>query len=191
MLAERLTAGRFWATPSALAVAMSLDTLALMAGATQVATGVGGICLILWQPKKLRWLIVALFAITGLVGVGATVASTARANEAQRTVQEKLTELVERGLLSRDQWQLKIDQGGTEDAQRACASTAEQWEQGVEGYLQTIPRGAIYVGRFLNSPRGQSYPPGLAANFAVRWDLLSGELARLNEFMLDPDLGKP
>jgi hypothetical protein len=108
----------------------------------------------------------------------------------KREVQHRLSEYINSGLFLQGEWNKRL--GGTEDVQRQSALDIQNWNKAVENYLKTIPRGEIYVVRFRNPARsGGTYPVGINVNLAGTYDLLLSDLARLNEFITDPNLGKP
>ncbi len=111
-------------------------------------------------------------------------------NALRLTIQEKLSDLITQGIALRNGWLKTV--GGPEEVQHQSALPIQLWHRAVENYLKTIPRGSIYVVRFQNQVSASgSYPNGISVRLAGTWDILMSDLARLNEFVVDPDLGKP
>jgi hypothetical protein len=90
----------------------------------------------------------------------------------------------------RSEWEKCL--GSAEPVQRQTAHAISGWHKAVEGFLSTLPRGSIYVVRLQSRLKSSgSYPIGINVNIAGNWDLLHSDLTRLNEFLLDPNFGKP
>jgi hypothetical protein len=108
----------------------------------------------------------------------------------QHSIQDKLNAFVQQGLDLRKTWISRLN--GPEAVQRQSAEAVQKWHQDVENYLRTIPRGSIWLGRFRNQESGLTgYPIGMNMNLSGWWSVLLSDLSRLNEFITDPDLGKP
>jgi hypothetical protein len=105
-------------------------------------------------------------------------------------IESQLASFIRKGNDLRSEWQKCL--GSAEQVQRQPALAISGLHKAVGEYLNSIPRGSIYFARFQNQLRSSgSYPEGINVRIAGNWDLLHSDLARLNEFLLDPDLGKP
>lgn len=111
-----------------------------------------------------------------------------RANRSR--IQKQLGVYVDKGLALKNNWAKVL--GQDENAQRPCAIAIEKWHKDVEGYLGTIPQGQTYLTRFRIQARSTGvFPVGINFNLSGAWERLDSDLSRLNEFITDPDLGKP
>jgi hypothetical protein len=109
--------------------------------------------------------------------------------EPRGDIQSAVAAFIKKGNDLRDDWEKNL--GGVE-VQSQKAGAVSVWHKTVANYLSTIPRGNIYVTRFQNRIRPSgAYPAGINISMAGHWDLLQSALTRLNEILLDPDLGKP
>jgi hypothetical protein len=116
--------------------------------------------------------------------------ASARIAEERQKVQAQVANLMNEGKTLRDAWEARLRKpnGG----QGQIASEVQRWHERTAEYLKTIPRGNVYLARFQTSPRPSgAYPVGIEVRLAGIWDILLGNLSRLNEFMTDPDLGRP
>jgi hypothetical protein len=117
-------------------------------------------------------------------------ASTRPLNSKRSAIQRRIAEFINSGITLRDEWVKVIP--GTPELQHAKALAIGGWHKAVEDYLKSIPRGDIYLARFRNQVRpSSSYPVGISFDYAGSWDVLMSDLARLNEFLQDPELGEP
>lgn len=72
------------------------------------------------------------------------------------------------------------------------ANDVARWHGVVRSYLGTLPRGRAYQARLdILGTRQGTYPSGITLAVAGWWTQLQSDLARLNEFIADPNLGKP
>jgi hypothetical protein len=118
-----------------------------------------------------------------------TTAKAESLNLTRRAIQKRISQFISLGNLLRNKW---VSGAFSPDEQRAWASSALDWHKSVEVYLQTIPRGDIYLVRLRNQVRSSATYPGATTPEGFRgWDLLMSDLARLNEFLEDPELGAP
>jgi hypothetical protein len=105
-------------------------------------------------------------------------------------IRKHLSDLITQGVQLRNDWQAHL--GQSEEIQKQNALAVQRWHIQVESYLKSIPRGDVYVARFRGSTRTSgSYPVGINLNWAGAWDSLMSDLAMLNQFITDADLGKP
>ena len=123
-----------------------------------------------------------------------TLLDTRKTDEAiqarARGIQQKLSGFIQTGIALRSEWLQRMGQSA--ESQRQEVGRIQAWQKSVEDYLKTIPRGDVYAIRFQNQTRGMvGYPEGINVTLAGWWDMLSSDLSRLNEFLTDPDLGKP
>lgn len=120
---------------------------------------------------------------------GTNQAEIVKAN--RREIQQKITGYMSEGNSLRN----KVIPGVvlSQEQQQAWVVSVNGWHKSVEVYLKTIPRGDTYLARFRNQSRSNaSYPGGGNTwEWYSRWDLLSSDLARLEEFLQDPELGAP
>ena len=81
----------------------------------------------------------------------------------------------------------------SQEKQHAWSGSVDSWHKSIEHYLETIPRGSVYLARFRNQVRSNaSYPGGgMTPEWYDHWDLLSSDLARLEEFLQDSEIGTP
>jgi hypothetical protein len=109
----------------------------------------------------------------------------------KRKIQSRLSQLINDGIARRSAWQAVL--GKSEDIQRRQADDVQQWHKKVENYLRTIPRGDVYLARLNGATRTGfgGYPMGINLNVAGTYDLLISDLAVLNQFIADPELGDP
>jgi len=125
-------------------------------------------------------------------GYTASSLATSRASSPdaiRRSIQSKIAAFIKTGNDLRGEWTKRL--GGAEQVQRQSAIAISGWHKSVEDYLTTIPRADVYVARFQSRLRPSgSYPMGINVNVGGNWDLLLTDLVRLNEFLVDPDLGK-
>jgi hypothetical protein len=117
------------------------------------------------------------------------------AEEKQQTeIRTHLGKLITRGTKLRDNLREVIGDGTktqTLAQQQAFVDGVQQWHSETVSYIKTIPRSDIYLARFESGVRGtSSYPNGIFQIQLGSWDLLMSDLAKLNEFITDPDLGK-
>jgi hypothetical protein len=112
-----------------------------------------------------------------------------RIAERRRSIQLKIAEFLVEANTVRAGWLDSLNQPPAK--QFSNVEITHAWHRKVEDYLKTIPRGTVYAARFNNQIRAAgSYPIGITANIAGHWDLLMSDVARLNEIMNDPDLGR-
>jgi hypothetical protein len=108
----------------------------------------------------------------------------------RRDIQGKLAGFSNDGELIQKEFYKHAGQGG--DAQKPASLAVSRWHEKIEAYLKTIPAGNIYLARFNNEVPGNGvYPVGINLDVMSAWDQLQSDLARLNEFMKDTDLGNP
>lgn len=108
----------------------------------------------------------------------------------RREISNHLGQFITEGVQLRNNWQAHL--GQAEQVQRQDANAVQLWHKKIESYLKTIPRGDVYVARFQGSVRTSgSYPMGINVNLGGLWDSLMSDIAKLNEFIMDADLGKP
>lgn len=108
----------------------------------------------------------------------------------QRTIQDRLVDFISQGTSVRKEWLKRL--GTSVEVQREWANEAGTWHRNVEDYLRTIPRGNLYLAKFRNPTASTgAYPIGISFDLGGSWDTLTNDLKRLNEFLDDPNLGKP
>ena len=109
----------------------------------------------------------------------------------KREIQSKLSLFMTKGEAIRDAWKAAMGKPG--ESQLPHANKARQWHTALEDYLRKIPRGDIYVARLNSAPRAGfgGYPMGHDPKVNDTWDLLISDLAVLEQFMKDPELGEP
>ncbi len=105
-------------------------------------------------------------------------------------LQEALSELVVEGNRLRQQWGQRLGSPDN-DPQRQSAAMVAQWHSKVRGFLSSVPRSRAYQARFDIPVPQLGVPEGMLVEVSGWWGQLSSDLARLNEFIADADLGKP
>jgi len=109
----------------------------------------------------------------------------------KREIQSKLSLFMTRGEAIRDAWKAAMGKPG--ESQLPHANKARQWHTELEDYLRKIPKGDIYIARLNSAPRTGfgGYPMGHDPKVNDTWDLLISDLAVLDQFIKDPELGRP
>jgi hypothetical protein len=103
-------------------------------------------------------------------------------------IQDKLALLMQDGNRIKEGW-LKVV-GTPQETQQIWASAVKPWHAKLVSYLQTIPRGEIYVARLQSATRDSAiYPTGMNMNIGGNWDRLLVDLQSLDQYIKDPDLG--
>jgi hypothetical protein len=117
--------------------------------------------------------------------------STAGNVQAKREIQSKLSQLMKHGEEIRDGWKAIMQKPTANQVEHA--DEARQWHSQIEHYLSTIPRGNAYIAKLNGTTRTGfgGWPLGLNQGVSETYDLLISDLAALNEFMNDPELGEP
>jgi hypothetical protein len=107
-------------------------------------------------------------------------------------IRDHLSKLITHGTEIRNRWKVLIEQFKAESEQQEYEGAVQKWHLEIVSYLKTIPRGDNYLARFqAGSRETDSYPPGIYQNHIGTWDILMSDLTKLNEFITDPDLGRP
>jgi hypothetical protein len=121
--------------------------------------------------------------------------SIPRGNEAtekaRRPIQDKLSRYIDSGNSLRNKFIPGVHY--PEKEQHEWALFIQSWHKDIATYLKTIPRGNIYLARFHNQLRSNAAYPGggMTPEWYDHWDLLSSDMARLEEFLQDHDIGAP
>lgn len=110
----------------------------------------------------------------------------------QTEIRNHLIGLITKGVQIRDEWDKTIGTGQTEQQQASHVDAVKKWHSEILTYLKTIPRSEIYLARFRAGTRtSNTYPVAIFSSQAGAWNMLMTDLEKLNEFLTDPDLGKP
>jgi hypothetical protein len=123
------------------------------------------------------------------------VRTTPRSNEATEKVRHSIQDKISRYINTGNSLRTTFTPGypPSQEKQRAWSGSVDSWHKSIEHYLETIPRGNVYLARFRNQVRSNaSYPGGgTTPEWYEHWDLLSSDLARLEEFLRDSEIGTP
>jgi diguanylate cyclase (GGDEF)-like protein len=122
--------------------------------------------------------------------LGTQIPTTGGARKKRDEIIIKLSGFIVEGAELRNNWRARL--GQAESLQKESAEAIPAWHKKIESYLKTIPRGDVYAARFQSAMKSSgSYPVGISLRLAGTWDLLMSDLAELNEFIRETDLGKP
>jgi hypothetical protein len=112
-----------------------------------------------------------------------------RVGNKKAEISKHLSDFITEGVQLRNKWQEHL--GQPEQVQKQDANGVQLWHRKIESYLKTIPQGDVYIARFQGSVRTSgSYPVGINVNLAGLWDSLMSDIAKLNEFIKEADLGR-
>jgi hypothetical protein len=110
--------------------------------------------------------------------------------QAKRIIQSVLSDYITKGSKIRDDWKKAMVQ---HENQEPHASKAQKWHTELESYLRTTPRGRDYIVRLNAAMKTGSggWPMGIDYKVSEDFDRLASDLAMLENFMTDPQLGEP
>jgi hypothetical protein len=138
------------------------------------------------QPPRLTFNVPPATVING--GKSPTDEATERRH---RSIQDKISKYMDAGNSLRITFTPGVPP--SQEQQHAWSMSVDKWHASIENYIKTIPRGSIYLVRFRDRETGNAVYPGggMTSEWYEHWDLLSSDLARLEDFLKDPELGAP